>query len=275
MVLRYNRSAVPRRKVYKPRTKKQAIKRAVSSYKKSRLTKLIKQVMTKKVETKIANPYNVSNFAILPYDVTTNNFGVEVPITQIFTNITQGTGQGQRIGNRINVVSLSMKGYAVCQRTALSALNNANVYLKLLWVRRKSNLLNINSAPSNNFLQNGNSTTSPTNQPSDILRQINKDAYIVYTSRMFKLGFSDGGVTSGTTTTPQAPNNDFKVSKFFKVSLNKHVDKIIYDDGNASPTNWACSVVPLLCYADGTAIISTASPTIELNFDIECKYKDF
>lgn len=269
------RKAVAYKKTYKPKTYKKVVKKAVQKYKKKQLTKFIKKVMTRKVETKIADPYTQSNIALLPYDTTNNKFGIEIPMTNILSTITQGTGQGQRIGNRINVVSMTMKGYVVCQRSTLPTNANGNIYLKFLWVRRKNNLLPINSASSSNFFQNGNSTVSPNNQPSDILRQINRDVYNVYTSRMFKLGFSDGGVSATTIPNGDAPNNDFKVSKMFKVSLSKHINKIIYDDNTAIPNNWGCYLVPLMCYADGTAIGPSTLPNVELNFDLECKYKDY
>lgn len=275
----YSRYATKRRtykkKVSTAPSKKKVIKKALNKSKVNYIKRIVRSVITKKVETKIADPYTQSNVAVLPYDTTNNKFGIEIPMTNILSTITQGTGQGQRIGNRINVVSMTMKGYVNCQRVDPNSGDNQNMYLKLLWVRRKMNLLPINSSSPSNFFQNGNTTIGPTNQPSDILRQVNKDVYTVFTSRLFKLGFSDGGLSGGQTSHTQAPNNDFKVSKFFKVSLKKHINKIIYDDNTSIPNNWGCSIVPLLCYADGSAMTTSTFPSVELNFDLECKYKDY
>lgn len=273
----YRSKPAPMRKVRKyPKSKKAVVKKALRKSYVNSIKKIARSVVKKQTETKIAQPYTQNNQPITAYDLTTNNFGSEFSLITPLINILQGTGQGQRVGNRINVTSMIMKGYinAVRLPTTGGTGTNDPFYVKMVWLRRKSSLLGVNGVTGggNAFFQNGNATVAPSNLPTDLLRAINKDVFTVYTSRVFKLGFANAqGNISGNPPT----NNDFKVSKFFKVNLSKHIGKLIYDDNGANPNNWACYAVALMCTADGTPITSNATtPICEIHFDVEVKYKD-
>lgn len=270
MVFRPRKAVAYKKRAYKPKSLKKVIKTAVRKQKVRYIRKIVKSVMKKKTETKIAEPYTQNNLQVLPFDTGTTLFGTEISLITPLINIAQGTAQGQRIGNRIDVSSMKMKGYITVQKQTGQNSNNQPVYVKLVFLRRKNNQLPINSVPVTNFFQNGNTTQAPTNSPTDIMRYINKDVFTVYDTRLFKLGFADGGlnVLSG-------PNNDFKLSKMFSVNLSKHIGKLIYDDNGAQPNNWACYCVALMCNNDGSNLSAATAPQVELNFDIETKYKDY
>lgn len=264
----YKKRFSPKR-TYKPKTKKAFVSKVLKKSKTNYIKRIAKSVMKKKTETKFAPSYIQNNYQIQPYNTATNFFGSTISLITPLTNIVQGTGQGNRIGNKIEVVDYTVKGYITLQRN-LSTTPNQNVFVKLLFIRRKNTNEDINNAISNNFFQNGNTTSAPQNLPSDLFRTINKDVYTVYTSRLFKLGFADGGATS----TPQS-NNDFSLCKMFRIKLNKHIKRIQYDDSTAAPTRWACWMVPLICNSDGTALSNATCPQIEFNWDAQIKYKDY
>jgi len=189
----------------------------------------------------------------------------------MLNTLTQGTGQGNRLGNEITVKSASFKGSInrlIASTPGSNTGANEACYIKMVILRNKSNYLTINTM--NDLMQNGNASTNPNNLPSDMYRYFNKDQYHIYATRMFKLG--------STIADQQAPtqgNNDFSVSSFFRVNLTKFLPKKIkYTDGTADPVNVGLYAVFLVCNYNGNVISSTSYPACEIHGDVSMVYED-
>jgi len=262
------RSNYSKSKKYTPKPVKKIIKSAV----KSNFNKKVMSVVHRNEETKQSSPYAVNDGPIIPY--LSGTPPTLYDLTNVFNLINLGTGQGSRIGNQIDNVRLTIKGSIVNMVTT-----NRPCMIKLVVFKDKKNLVGSLTPPTaetdlSDFLQWGNGTVNPQDSPIDMIRFFNKDRYIIYATRMFKLA------SANSTTNP---NNDFNVQKYFKIDLSKHISKVRYSEmGSVSPSPVLVNpqnlwMTFLVCYADGTEILSADPvnyPDIQITFDAICTYKD-
>lgn len=230
------------------------------------LKQYIKKAISRSEETKFLTPLTATNLTLVPYDATSQL----LTLINLTTGLqsAQGTGQGDRIGDEINIKSLVFRGFVTYQLNPNQGSVNAPLFIKMVIGRLKSGY----SQPTSfsNLFQAGSGVANPTNLPIDMIRNFNKDAWIIYHQRMFKIGFANLGVTG-----PADSNNDFSLCKMFKVSLAKHVHKLKYSDAGTSPTNVGLYCWFLLCRADGNALTGGPNaPTPEVHYTLECAFKD-
>jgi len=178
----------------------------------------------------------------------------------VFSAIQQGVSDGQRIGNKISIRSWTIKGSIVS-----TLPTNAPFYIKMIILKLR-NPQNGGLSPYSNLFEATN-PSQPINTLHDIYSPLNKDSYVFYAARVFKLGSSTNAAN---------PNNDFSVSKMFSIDMTKHVKQVIWDQGQA-PTNLSdLSIIFLGCYADNTAITfgPYTGPTVDIDYTSYVRYTD-
>lgn len=245
-----------------PMSNKKYVKKTFKKATNALFAKKVVKIMKRHEETKIGFPYSQVDAPIEAWSGATPS--TMYPLIETFNVINQGTGQGSRIGNRISPVSVRVKG----------SINNVSAstrpyMVKLIIFKDKLNQVTNSAGDLSDLLQVGNSSTNPANLATDIIHYFNKDRYIIYATRTFKLGSS---------TSTSNPNNDFSVQKFFNIDLSKNFKSIRYNDDTAndvsSPTNlW---MTFLISYADNTAITFApyTGPSCNISFDSVCMFKD-
>lgn len=190
--------------------------------------------------------------------------------------ISQGTGQGDRIGNKIKITRAILRFNLM---PVQDSVNNQSVpvIVRTMFIYDK---LNPTAAPTPNangdFFQNGNSTGDFAGDLTDLTRPINTDRYCVHHVRDYKVGWSSYAAGAGADPAQQYyMNNDFKMLVKRTVNYNKYiVHNLTYNDTNNAPINrglW------FFCYAVICSPITT--PTLNYNmsriiFNYELKYTD-
>lgn len=214
-------------------------------------------------------------------NVTNFNAANVFPITPYTTwlDITQGTGQGNRIGNKIRTMRAFLKimmystQYDVTVNPTPSP-QDVNIYICSL---KASNLkVDFTTALGTNFFQQGNTYTGLTGTISDCIEPLNKDEFIFYKMMTKKLGFANYG-GSGTDGNNQSySNNDYKYNQMIKIDVTKYIPKRIqYNDTDASPTTRSVWVVINPVDANGTAPYTTAGQyPCNFYYDMEYTYTD-
>ena len=184
--------------------------------------------------------------------------------------VTQGAGEGQRIGNKIKVTDLTIKGWlSVGSTFYTSVLTTGPVIVKMFIGRLKQALSNPDlSTLYARLYQAGNTSSSPQNNYFDVLRIINKDLFSVYNTRTYKLGIA------GNTLPSNVSNNDFKVLCPFSFNMNKHYNNVTFDDTVATPTNQAMYIWFVCVNADGSLTNVGVPPLVNCCYDMEVKYSD-
>jgi len=247
--------------------------RVPSTKKKMTFDKRVKTVISRMAENK--NQNFKGSVGLVPYG--NANWGSTItpcsPDT-LYLTITQGVGQGDRVGNSIRVKSLKFSG--VLRALAYDSLLNPTPvphYVKMFFLTRKDTPTDIYSGFTD-VLQFGNNSEGPGNasQLRNLYRPVNTDAWTVHTTRIFKLGYSIYQGTGANTTAQFHSNNDFKLNQFVNVDLTKYCTKIIkFDDNTANPSTRNIVMYPVIYTADGSPVSSKYSA---LDYSLDIVYED-
>jgi len=269
-----------RRKTYKKRaTKKRTYKRK-SYAKKTSMKKMVKREIARNIENKTFQVFNDSH-DILP----SNSGGFDsqiIPVTPFggaYLTITQGTGQGQRIGNRIKIKKLKFK--AIIYPVGYNATTNptpAPCQIKLWFFYDKEETQSIPTPQgSADFLQYGNTSLGFGNRLFDHLAPENTDRYRVLCTRTVKIGYAEYGGTGATGSLPlqgNQTNNDFKLNATVSVDLTKYcVKNVVFRDTSATPSTRGIFMMAQPVYANGNAIAAATIPA-RMNWLQEIDYED-
>lgn len=250
------RSRAPRRFARKTVYRKKAVRRPRVS---SNLNKPIKTVIRRNEETK-SQSYSSNDLPIGIYNVI-NGTLTNVDLSNVMLSVTQGVGQGQRIGNKISVTQLKLHGYVSCENAQVLT----NAYFRLVVL--KSRPQNAQSTYAGLY-QTGNTQSSPTGTLLDNIREFNKDFFQIYSSKI--LG-PFGSVSASYSTMASSQTS---IAKKFSFNLTKHVNSVIFNDSVTAPTNFSMFMVILPCNADGSQITTPQVANYSYTYDIELKYKD-
>jgi len=194
-------------------------------------------------------------------------------------NITQGVGQGQRVGNRLRIKKMTMKGVLVPMPYDIGTNPTPRPQqIRMVFFYNKATPTS-KPIPKANFLQLGNTQNSLQNDLMDMVAPFNTDNYAILGTRSFKLGLSqfwgDGGSTApGDAVAGYYSNNDFKYNINFSVDLAKMLPTTcVYNDTNAAPNTRSIFVAWILCRADGSANLSAVQP-VSVQYVIDLQYED-
>lgn len=227
---------------------------------------MLNQGETKEVVTIISDPTpGTSIAAILPY-VQTNTCNV-YSLTEPMDVISQGTGQGDRIGNRLYAKTLRFKGYIYSIPTeGISGFpTNVTMYIG----RLKQSVLPPTAYHFQNLFQLGDTTKQPTDDNRSSLYAINTDLWTVHYRRTFKVG-------SSWSDSPNAvPNNDYKSLVKFNINCTPWIPKHIrYNDGSAGSINVGLYVWFTIANYNDFAIGVGYSPQVQFCSLCEFTYTD-
>lgn len=246
------------------KTFKRRVVRRKSIKRKGSLKRMVKKLIQKSAEKKRSNVVGTG----LNVYTSANVSGCDGVVQQISPGtgsfqIQQGTGQADRIGNRIKIVRCTLKGSM--DPKPYSSVSNAiplPVVVQLFVFYDKDNTT-IYPAPvsAGDFFQFGNTATTFRNDPVDGWAPVNSDRYVVVLRKKWKLGYASYMGTGTTVGAQGYANNDFKLNHEFKFDLTKHLVKNVrYDDNATDPTTRGLWFVFIAYGADGTAMPSQYIP---------------
>lgn len=259
---------------------KKVVKKAIKKANNKVFATKVKNVVKKMAETKIATTVQYDEESIILPDITTSPPQAPTTIydlTEIWDTIEQGAGQGDRIGCKINPTKFTFKGYITLSSDKPG--DKVPMVIRML-ILRKKNTVDPDQYPSPynvaDLFQFGNTVIAPQNKILDSVRDINKNDWILYASRTFKMG----GQTYDASGNALNPNNGFVPMKKFSINLLKHCKKIVYQDDNpASAPNPVQNHRFIMLFVGGRADGEPLTNTVfQSGFDfsglIEGRYKD-
>jgi len=251
--------------------------------------KRVKAVLMKTAETKSLQFFQdnipLSDYKTGAYLGTTNTMYM-IPLTpdSILTPISLGTAQSQRIGNKVQISKITLRGmlnprtYQTSNTTESPTNNEPMPVLVKMWIgyQKDTAFCEVDQALPN-FFQEGATSASPSGTLMDTFRKVNTDKYVIVATRQFKVG------PQFIVTTQQAPgaannqdygNNDFKFLHKFSFDVTKHCVKVLkYNDGNNQPNTrglfWWVEAIDIT-----GANITTGRFPAELSYELDIQYKD-
>lgn len=234
------------------RRKAGPVKRSIRKAKKGMFAKKVKRVVNKMSETKVVNNasvsrpiYNVLNSSQFQGSIIPLGPGSASPA--LFT-ISQGTGQGNRVGNKIQTVKMMLRGNVRLN----TYFNNTTNYNPIpgyvtMWIVKLKPFLNddvttLKAVIDGSFFQSGSGGVGMSGQTSDLYRQVNSQQIQLIKRRVWKVGTSSfpGGGASGTgdQSNQYWNNNDFSLTRIFKQDITKAVPKVMaFNDANDNYVN--------------------------------------
>nr|QGF19382.1 hypothetical protein [Antarctic circular DNA molecule] len=224
------------------------------------LRKLVRREIARNVENKSRQNYNLARTLVATnnaqFDLSSGPIGniVELGPDAFDMQISQGVGQGQRIGNKIKTKKLIFKGTVV--PFGYDANFNPTpfpVQGKIIIFYDKQDPTAIPSVQANgNFFQDGSTSKGLSGDLVDMWSPYNTDRYRVVASKTYKLGYATNEGTGAQPGFQNGANNDFKLNYNFSFNLTKHYPQgVLYNDTSAAPTSRGLFAMFLFAPASG------------------------
>lgn len=254
--------------------KKTKAKKTVKKTDQEAITTIVKREISRNIEDKTFQKY-VNLYLVPP-----SNAGdwplSSIPISPApaFIQIDQGTGQGNRIGNKIKLTKLRMTGCITPRQYDEASNPRPRPGYCILWFYSYKPQQSADIAPNNSFLQLGGTAQALTNSPMDLGAPVNTDNWMLLGRKIFKIGFES--YNSGTGILPNYgnfANNDFKLAHNFDIDcLPMAVKNVTFNDNSSIP-----STRLLLCIPQAVAAVSqyqNYERPFTLQYVTSCSFED-
>lgn len=198
---------------------------------------------------------------------------LDVSLTNGFLAISQGTGQGDRIGNKIRVVKATLS-YVLYPYPYHITLNPAPTPQDIRMVLARNNTDVQSTPPIGTFFQNGDTTATCSGGLTDMCKTVNRDGVSVFKDWRHKVAPSVFATLSGGAASSfYGANNDYKLNVLKKVDITKYVPKVIDYLDTAGTTSKSLFWNVFCADADGT--IGGSTYTIQGTYTIDFTFVDF
>lgn len=229
----------------------------------------VKRLLSKEIEVKCAPNFVLADQQQIVGAGLNPGSSLGFVTTNIFPQISQGTGDGQRIGNIVRIKKLmfnyTIRAAAVMSTnnfTALPFLVRVIVYKQRYAIDDSSPLLILDSGASS---QNLGST------PDDYIKPYNKKLFQIFYSRTFLMQPIRNELT-----TPISSENVAQGTKTFitrRVQLKIPYKSLIFNDTNNTIQNAGLFAAFCCCNTDGT-VINVGSSRAMVNAESQIYYTD-
>lgn len=265
-------------KRFKKKTTKKSTKKAYRRYRYRRSSKIaypIRRYVNREIKKNVENKkiQYLASFNIRDYiaDTALNAFWLSPNSATL--SIVQGTGQSQRVGNRIKIVKATLTYFIMCNPYEATSNPTPEPTLVKLWIGYyKNDPVNV-PADFTNFFQSGSSSAAPNGYIEDMMRIPNSDKFVVFKTKFHRVGFSAYTGTGPNAAAQYFDNNEFKYTTMKRVDVTKYMlSNVVYNDTINNPTSrglycW-CECVP----ANNTTLGGTLP--VLFKYFIDITYED-
>jgi len=193
-----------------------------------------------------------------------------------FWSISNGLGQGNRIGNKIQIRKV-MLNY-ILRPTPYDATFNplpgpSHVQLFLGHIKSAPSALPA-SSDVNQLFQSGNSVTAHVGTLRDIISVINTDYWTIKKRWTHKVGYASATGTGGVAAAQYNANNDFKLNVVKRIDITKMLPaKYQFNDNSITPTSKNLFFMFYAVSSTGAAYSATDLP-VNIEFWLDYHFED-
>jgi len=261
-----------KKRKFTKRTKKPLRAKRMAKKPTQSMKRFVKAEISRNIENKTKQVLNLGKPL---YPTTSANFTNSIfPLSPSAVNVSvvQGTGQGDRIGNKIKIKKAMFRG--TMHPNVYDATTNpgpAPLQVVMWFFYDKENPQTVPN-PTSDFLQFGGAVQSMQNDLVDLWAPINTDKYRVLGKRIFKLGNSEFvGTPGGAQQAGYFANNDFKYNCSFSINVAKWMPKTyVFRDNNTEPTTRGLYCMIQCISASGSQLGAALVPaTLSYIMDLE------
>jgi len=259
----------------KPKNKKKTVKSSKPGMKiKKAITAIVKKEQARNTENKTFQYYDIAKQI---YPSVNALFSTSIdPMTPYpaFLQITQGVGEGSRVGNEIKIKRLTVKGN-IYQKPYNATTNPTPFpcHVKIWFYYDKQNPCDI-SYTASDFLQLGSSSRPLFNDLLDLWYPVNEDRYRVLATKSFKLGYASNTGTGSVVAQAYASNNDYKFNHQFSFDLTKHcIKNVKFNDNSSIASTRGIFMMATVVQANGAPYNNAVVPA-EMQYVLDVEYED-
>lgn len=207
----------------------------------------------------------------------TNNFWPLSPWSGVL-GINQGTGQGDRVGNKIKIMKSILKlVFLPLQWHSTTNPNPIPMNMNVFIFKTKpgsTNLTDVGTIITNDFFQVGNASAGFANNLTDLNGMINKDKIILHYHKVFKLGYALANGTGPLVGQQYFANNDYKYNQIVNIDITKMLIKnVSFEDTVATATTSPTFLLVQPVWADNQSIPATTIPAY-MSMSVHTEYED-
>lgn len=192
---------------------------------------------------------------------------------ELLPQLSQGTGNSNRIGNRVRMVKNNIRGFINLKPyNATTNTYQAPVMVKL-WVFSPKSFSNFTGDMGwqnwTQFFRINNADTGFTGALLDLAYHVNTELYTLHTTRTYQLNNNGSGAA-----VYQSPSGKF--IQPFNINLIRYAKDLKYDDNSSQRcTNKNLIICATTCYGDGTVNgYLVPNDQAEIHFIHECEFED-
>lgn len=274
---KYAKRAYRKRPAKARRTRKSSrgprVSKSVKSYVKNTIHRMAEN---KTISTTLNLPANYYNAPSSGW-VTNNVFPLAFNDTVLICS--QNNSQSGRVANRVRVVK-SMTKFALTFLPYNATTNTTpqpvdiRVFIFSLKKTPNSNL----TGSTNQFgglFQNGSASSPPSTYVSDMLQDFNKDEFIIYYDKIFKLGNASNTGTGADAGRAYFATNDYKYNILRKINTTKMLSKQYgWNDASTSPTSGKQVFIAFLPAMASGDIGGTTKQSFQIWYQQNISYED-
>jgi len=233
--------------------------------------KKVKNIIVRTAETKTISAN--TNFTISPYNGSTPWLDINIGLNTTNMVPSQGTGQGDRIGNKIRTKRAILTGYL--HPYGWNLTNNPvpkPMEVKMVILSNKSSPQAYPNVA--NYFQRGDTSSGPAGTLSDIVSVPNRDVNVIYREKTYKLGHASETGNGFDDTQARQANNDFKMNCKFRVDITKYLPKTYtFNDTAVGFQERNVFMRFIMANADGSTSAALGAATVW--YQVDYKYTDF
>lgn len=270
----------------RPRSRKAVVRKALRKNTNSRISKVVKRVLSRQLEVKskqYVNTASPKNFLSPSADFVGNNvFSITPTIGSI--EILQGDGASERTGNQIRTKSAKMRIVLYPKKYVTGVNEQPSPTIVTFWcVTPKQGYLNPASmadAFDTSMWQLNNTSTGYQSQLYDMTIPLNKDLFTVHFKRSYKLGHAtmygspNAGVGEGLNQAQWA-NNDYKLNHVINFDFTRFLPKNIkFNDTTAAAASKTVYLICGIARADGSIFSNASQLPVDMWYTMDYRYTD-
>jgi len=233
----------------------------------------VKKLVDSRIEDKAQHFDNVINFGSYFLDQSLSCVAIGPASTTYL--VSQGAGQGQRIGNVIRPKKVILKYYLFPLPYDIETNPTPMPQVVRIWVGNIRSDLSVKPDYSYfaKLYQSGNSAYPPSNTIDDMMAPINQDLFVERATRVHKVGHSILDPANGNVQMNQYfSNNDSTMGTFGVIDCTKFFrTKLHFDDATNTPDS---NVFMWMEAVNCDNSQSLSGPTVKLVYNIEFVYED-
>jgi len=251
--------------------KRKSTKKCVVS---SCVKKYVNKALHKNIENK-AQSYT-TGYSIGSYANSNSLYARPITPGAGFLSIVQGTGQGDRIGNKVKVMK-AMFRYVINANPYDASSNSIPIPMEVQmifgFVKQLPNTTP-SSANVSQLFQSGSTALAPVGDLRDLIQPYNTDYWTIKKVIKHKIGTSINDGTGGLANRAYLANNDYSFNVCRSIDITSIYPKnLIFADNSTGPQNNSLYFMCQAVAADGTVQTTFNLPT-RINWTIDISYED-